>query len=47
LRRARIAGEAESKVDFVLLDLWKNLYIPCFDLFYPKLSAGAVIVAET
>ena len=23
----------KEKVDFVLLDLWKNLYIPCFDLF--------------
>jgi predicted O-methyltransferase YrrM len=32
--------------DFVLLDLWKNLYTPCFDLFYPKLNAGALIVAD-
>jgi predicted O-methyltransferase YrrM len=36
----------KGKVDFVLLDLWKNLYIPCFDLFYPKLSAGALVVAD-
>jgi predicted O-methyltransferase YrrM len=36
----------ESSVDFVLLDLWKNLYIPCFDLFYPKLNPGAVVVAD-
>lgn len=34
------------KVDFVLLDLWKDLYIPCFDLFYPKLNPGALIVAD-
>ena len=33
-------------IDFVLLDLWKDLYIPCFDLFYPKLSPGAMIVAD-
>ena len=33
-------------VDFVLLDLWKDLYIPCFDLFYEKLSPGALIVAD-
>ena len=33
-------------VDFVLLDLWKDLYIPCFDLFYPRLSPGAVVVAD-
>jgi predicted O-methyltransferase YrrM len=32
--------------DFVLLDLWKDLYIPCFDLFYPKLKPGALIVAD-
>jgi predicted O-methyltransferase YrrM len=24
--------------DFVLVDLWKELYIDCFELFYPKLS---------
>lgn len=32
--------------DFVLLDLWKELYIPCFDLIYPKLAAGALIAAD-
>src|SRR5579863_941911 len=32
--------------DFVLLDLWKDLYIECLDLFYPKLSAGAFIAAD-
>jgi predicted O-methyltransferase YrrM len=36
----------ETPVDFVLLDLWKDLYIPCFDLFYPKLAPGALIVAD-
>jgi predicted O-methyltransferase YrrM len=36
----------KEKVDFVLLDLWKNLYIPCFDLFYPKLNPGAFVVAD-
>ena len=33
--------------DFVLLDLWNDLYIPCFDLFYPKLSPGALIVCSS
>jgi predicted O-methyltransferase YrrM len=33
-------------IDFVLLDLWKELYIPCFDLFYPKLGSGAMVVAD-
>ena len=32
--------------DFILLDLWKDLYVPCFDLFYPKLSPGALIIAD-
>ena len=32
--------------DFVLVDLWKELYIGCFDLFYPKLSPGALVAAD-
>jgi predicted O-methyltransferase YrrM len=32
--------------DFVLLDLWKDLYIACLDLFYPKLAPGAFIAAD-
>ena len=36
----------KQSVDFVLLDLWKDLYIPCFDLFYRKLRPGAFVVAD-
>jgi len=36
----------EGPFDFVLLDLWKNLYVPCLDLFYSKLAQHAVIVAD-
>ena len=32
--------------DFVLLDLWKSLYTPCFELFHPKLNKGALIAAD-
>jgi predicted O-methyltransferase YrrM len=32
--------------DFVLLDLWKELYVPCFDRFVDKLSTGAIVVAD-
>ena len=39
-------SKLEQSVDFVLLDLWKNFYIECFDLFYPKLRDGALIVAD-
>lgn len=33
-------------VDFILVDLWKDLYIPCLEAFYPKLNPGAIIVAD-
>lgn len=36
----------KGPIDFVLLDLWKDLYIPCFDLFYPQLGPGALVVAD-
>src|SRR5262249_53627317 len=32
--------------DFVLLDLWKDLYIACFDLVYPKLNSGSFVAAD-
>jgi predicted O-methyltransferase YrrM len=32
--------------DFVLIDLWKDLYVDCLDLIYPKLSQGAFIAAD-
>jgi predicted O-methyltransferase YrrM len=33
-------------VDFVLVDIWKELYVPCFDLFYPKLNKGAWVLGD-
>ena len=32
--------------DFVLLDVWKDAYIPCFELVHPKLAPGGVICAD-
>jgi len=32
--------------DFVLIDLWKDLYVPVFERLHPKLAAGALIVAD-
>src|SRR5436190_14646323 len=32
--------------DFVLLDVWKDLYLPCFELIHPKLAPGAIICAD-
>jgi predicted O-methyltransferase YrrM len=39
-------GALPLRIDFVLLDLWKNLYVPCLEAFYPKLNPGAIIVAD-
>jgi predicted O-methyltransferase YrrM len=30
----------------VLIDLWKDLYTPCLEAFYPKLNPGAILVAD-
>jgi predicted O-methyltransferase YrrM len=32
--------------DFILLDIWKELYMPCFDAFYSKLSEEAIIASD-
>ena len=32
--------------DFVLLDVWKDLYLPCFELVHPKLAPGGMICAD-
>lgn len=32
--------------DFILLDIWKELYTPCLEAFYPKLSDEGVICAD-
>jgi predicted O-methyltransferase YrrM len=32
--------------DFVLLDIWKELYTPCFDALYSKLSEEAIIASD-
>ena len=36
----------DGPFDFVLVDLWKDLYVPCLELFYGKLAPNAVIVAD-
>ena len=42
----RLLSEVSDKIDFVLLDLWKELYVPCLNAFYPKLRDGAIIVTD-
>ncbi len=41
-----LIGALSPGVDFVLLDLWKDMYTPCLEAFFPKLNPGAIIVAD-
>lgn len=36
----------DGEWDFVLLDIWKELYEPCLEAFYPHLSDEAVICSD-
>lgn len=38
--------EPSESVDFVLLDGWKDLYLPVLHLLEPRLPAGALILAD-
>jgi predicted O-methyltransferase YrrM len=40
-----LAG-VEGPVEFVLLDGWKDLYLPVIELLEPRLSTGALVVAD-
>ena len=32
--------------DFVLIDLWKELYVPCLELVLPRLARGGFVAAD-
>ncbi|MEE8394471.1 MAG: O-methyltransferase [bacterium] len=36
----------EGPFDFVLLDVGRDLYIPCLEAFLPKLAAGGIVAAD-
>jgi predicted O-methyltransferase YrrM len=38
--------DLDEPVDFVLLDGWKDLYLPVMKLLEPQLSAGVLVVAD-
>jgi predicted O-methyltransferase YrrM len=38
--------DLEGAVDFVLLDGWKDLYLPVIKLLEPRLAPGVLIVAD-
>jgi predicted O-methyltransferase YrrM len=39
-------AELAGPFDFVLIDLWKDMYVPVFERLHPKLAPGALIVAD-
>ncbi len=39
-------ADLDGPVEFVLLDGWKELYLPVIKLLEPRLTAGALIVAD-
>lgn len=41
-----LLADFAGPVDFALLDIWKEGYIPCFDLLYPKLGDRALVAAD-
>jgi predicted O-methyltransferase YrrM len=42
----RTLAGLDGAVEFVLLDGWKELYLPVIELLEPRLPAGALIVAD-
>ena len=36
----------DTPVEFVLLDGWKNLYLPVLHLLEPRLTPGALVIAD-
>jgi predicted O-methyltransferase YrrM len=41
-----LIGTLETGIDLVLVDLWKHLYLPSLEAFYPRLNPGAIIVSD-
>lgn len=41
-----LLADEPGPVDFVLIDLWKDLYVPCLEALYPRLADNALIAAD-
>jgi len=41
-----LIGSLPGTFDLILLDLWKDMYVPCLEAFYPRLNPGAIIIAD-
>jgi predicted O-methyltransferase YrrM len=42
----RLIPALDADIDLVLLDVWKELYVSCYELLLPKLKVGGMIVAD-
>lgn len=42
----QILERIDGPFDFVLLDLWKEFYVPCLERFLPKLAENGIIAAD-
>ncbi len=42
----RSLQEFDGTIDFALIDLWKELYVPTFDRIYTRLAEGALVAAD-
>ena len=45
-RRPPTLATIDTPVEFVLLDGWKNLYLPVLHLLEPRLTPGALVIAD-
>jgi predicted O-methyltransferase YrrM len=41
-----LLDQSQERFDLVLLDIWKDLYVACFEAFRNKLTPNAIIVAD-
>lgn len=41
-----LVGADAGPFDFVLLDIWKDIYVACFEAVYPKLAEEAMIATD-
>jgi predicted O-methyltransferase YrrM len=41
-----IIENAQETYDFILVDIWKELYVPCFERFFPKLNKETWVIGD-
>jgi predicted O-methyltransferase YrrM len=39
-------ANVEAPIDFLLLDGWKDIYLPMIEMLAPKMRAGAIVLAD-